>query len=85
MCKQLSSKNSDFNIKNIEILKKEFNCEVGLSDHSKDKSIALLSLRWSFNFEKHICIKNSKGLDSKFSIYGKQILDYRKKLIKVLN
>jgi pseudaminic acid synthase len=77
------AKNSDFNIKNIEILKKEFNCEVGLSDHSKDKSIALLSAYAGASiFEKHICIKNSKGLDSKFSIYGNQILDYRKEIDK---
>ena len=28
------SKNSDFNLNNIKILKNKFNCKVGLSDHS---------------------------------------------------
>ena len=27
------SKNSDFNLKNIKVLKNRFKCEVGLSDH----------------------------------------------------
>ena len=72
------AKNRDFNIKNIEILKKEFKCEVGLSDHSKDNSIALLSAYSGASiFEKHICLKNSRGLDREFSIHGKQILEYR--------
>ena len=72
------AKNSDFNIKNIQFLKKEFKCEVGLSDHSKDNSIALISAYSGATiFEKHICLKDSKSLDKEFSIYGKQILAYR--------
>ena len=32
------SKISDFNLNNIKIMKKKFNCEIGFSDHSKDLS-----------------------------------------------
>lgn len=72
------AKNSDFNIKNIKFLKKKFKCEVGLSDHSIDNTIALLAAYAGASiFEKHICLKNSNALDSKFSISGREILDYR--------
>ena len=73
------AKNEDFNLPNIKILQKKFKCEIGLSDHSTDNTIALLA---AFNgasiFEKHICLKNSNGLDRKFSIFDKEILSYRK-------
>lgn len=77
------AKNSDFNIKNIQFLKKKFKCEIGLSDHSNDNSIALLAAYSGASiFEKHICLKNSNALDSQFSIYGKEILDYRNTIDK---
>ena len=77
------AKNSDFNIKNIQLLKKKFKCEVGLSDHSNDNAIALLAAYAGASiFEKHICLKKSKGLDSKFSIHGRQILEYKESIEK---
>ena len=73
------SKNSDFNLKNIAILKKKFNCEVGLSDHSKDNLIAVLAVSQGATIiEKHIALENQKkGLDIKFSLKGKQIRIFR--------
>ena len=73
------AKISDFNLNNIKILKKKFNCKVGLSDHSKTHSVAAAAaLVGAEIFEKHICLKNSHSLDSSFSISGKDILKYKK-------
>ena len=74
------SKNSDFNIKNIKILKQKFKCEVGLSDHSKDNLIAALAVSQGATIiEKHIALENQKkGLDIEFSLKGKELREFRK-------
>ena len=55
------SKNSDFNLKNIEILRKKFKCDIGLSDHSKDNLIAALAVsQGAVVIEKHIALQNQK-------------------------
>ena len=61
----------DFNLNNIRILKKEFNCRVGLSDHSIDNNIAVAAVSAGAEiFEKHIACKDSKkSPDFKFSLY----------------
>jgi len=75
------SKNSDFNLHNIQIMKKKFNCEIGFSDHSNDFRIASTAVKLGATIvEKHISIKKVKSLDYDFSIYGSQIGDYKKKL-----
>ena len=80
------SKIEDFNLRNIEILKKKFNCEVGLSDHSNDNIIATLSLSLGARvFEKHIALVGTKSLDADFSLKGSEILDYRKNLDQSYN
>ena len=72
------SKNSDFNLNNIKILKKKFNCEVGFSDHSIDNKIAISAVSAGATVvEKHIGLKNVKALDSDFSISGKNISDFK--------
>lgn len=69
----------DFNINNIKILKEKFKCKVGLSDHSKDTSIAKAAIIAGAELiEKHIALDGQKnGLDIKFSLKGKQIKKFR--------
>ena len=55
------SKNTDFNLNNIKILKDKFNCTVGLSDHSKDERVALAAIAAGAEvIEKHIALDNQK-------------------------
>ena len=70
----------DFNLNNIRILKKEFNCRVGLSDHSIDNNIAVAAVSAGAEiFEKHIaCNDSKKSPDFKFSLYENEIGIYRK-------
>ena len=72
----------DFNLNNISILKKEFNCPVGLSDHSIDNNVAIAAIGAGAEiFEKHIASKDSKkSPDFKFSLFEKEIGLYRKLL-----
>ena len=72
------SSNKDFNLNNIEILKKKFKCKVGLSDHSLGSNIANLAIaKGAEVIEKHICLNNVKSVDSKFSLKGNNILKFR--------
>ena len=73
------SKNSDFNLNNIKILKEKFKCKVGLSDHSLDNRIAMAAVACGAEvIEKHIALDGQKkGLDIKFSLKGKMIRKFR--------
>jgi pseudaminic acid synthase len=72
------SKIKDFNLNNIKIMKKKFNCEIGFSDHSTDNNIAsAASLAGATVIEKHISLKKINALDSQFSISGEEILNYK--------
>ena len=77
------SKVEDFNLNNIKILKKKFNCEIGFSDHSNDFRIAILAKNIGARvFEKHIALQNQKcGFDIKFSLKGKEIRQFKDNLI----
>tara|TARA_B100002052_G_scaffold255080_1_gene245074 strand:- start:11322 stop:12356 length:1035 start_codon:yes stop_codon:yes gene_type:complete len=70
---------SDFNLNNINILKKKFKCSIGLSDHSKDNRVAISAVAIGADIiEKHIALKNQKkGLDINFSIKGDEIKKFR--------
>lgn len=73
----------DFNLRNIQVLKRKFNCKVGLSDHSKNNLVSTLSLSLGASiFEKHIALEGIKSLDSEFSLKGKEIMEYKKNLIQ---
>ena len=75
------SKIKDFNLNNIKILKKKFNCEVGFSDHSTDNKIATAAvLAGATVVEKHISLKNVKALDYEFSLSGKDIVDFKRSI-----
>ncbi len=70
----------DFNLNNIQILKKKFKCKVGISDHSNDNRVAIASIASGAEvIEKHIALDNQKkGLDINFSLKGKDIKKLRK-------
>ena len=72
------SKINDFNLNNIKILKEKFNCRVGLSDHSLGSKIASLAIsKGAEIIEKHICLKNIKSVDTKFSLNENEISKFR--------
>jgi pseudaminic acid synthase len=74
------AKSSDFNLNNIKILKENFDCPIGFSDHSIDSKIAGAAIAAGAEIiEKHIALDNQKrGLDIKFSIKGREIKEIRK-------
>ena len=76
------SKIEDFSLNNINILKQKFKCRVGFSDHSLDDTIAMTAVASGAEvIEKHIALEDqNKGLDIKFSIKGKKIKNFKKKL-----
>ena len=73
------SKNTDFNLNNIKILKNKFKCRVGLSDHSKDNRVAIAAIAAGAEIvEKHIALdKQKRGLDIEFSLKGKEIKKFK--------
>ena len=73
------SKNIDFNLNNIKILKNKFKCRVGLSDHSKDNRVAIAAVAAGAEVvEKHIALdKQKRGLDIEFSLKGKEIKKFK--------
>jgi len=78
------AKNKDFNLNNIKILQKKFDCEIGFSDHSVDNSVAMLAVASGVRIiEKHIALENqTKGLDIEFSIKGKEIRKFKEDMHK---
>jgi pseudaminic acid synthase len=72
------SKISDFNFKNIEILKKKFKCRVGFSDHSTNNLVAAIAVSSGADIvEKHIALKGQrKAPDIAFSAKGDEIKTY---------
>ena len=65
----------DFNLENINIMKKKFNCEIGLSDHSNNSIISKIAVSLGVRIiEKHIANENQKkGVDIAFSLKGSKI------------
>ena len=56
------AKVSDFNMYNIDILKKKFKCPIGFSDHSIDDDVAKSAILLGATIiEKHISFDNKKG------------------------
>ena len=80
------SKKNDFNLNNITSLKEKFKCEVGLSDHSIGSDIACMSIIKGANIiEKHICLKNVKAVDSKFSLNQYDIKNFVRQINLAFN
>ena len=78
------SRLEDFNLNNIQILKKMFKCTVGLSDHSEENIVAISSVAAGAEVvEKHISLDNdNSGLDSEFSISGNKIKKFKDDILK---
>ncbi len=76
---------SDFNLKNIPILKKKFKCRVGLSDHSTNNIVANTAVALGAEvIEKHIALSGQKkGLDIEFSLKGKEIKKFKDEINNV--
>lgn len=74
------SQEKDFNLNNIKILKKRYNCKIGFSDHSKNSKMAhLAAISGAEVFERHLALQNQKkGFDIKFSSKGKDFSNYVK-------
>tara|TARA_Y100000591_G_scaffold332839_1_gene371833 strand:- start:2610 stop:3362 length:753 start_codon:yes stop_codon:yes gene_type:complete len=66
----------DTNLTTIVNMRKKFDCEIGLSDHSigSTASISAISLGASI-IEKHICIDKKTGIDSFFSANPNEFKD----------
>jgi len=81
------SKVEDFNLYNIKIMKKHFNCRIGFSDHSKDNTIVAAAIAMGAEVvEKHIALENQKkGLDISFSLKGKEIKKYKECMNKTFS
>jgi N,N'-diacetyllegionaminate synthase len=68
------SKITEINLKALDIMKKKFNCEIGLSDHTKDyKSCIYAAFMGVRLFEKHFTLDNnfSNFIDHKVSLNPK--------------
>lgn len=62
----------DLNLKSINYMKKKFNCEIGLSDHSIGITAPIVSTAFGATvIEKHFKI-DEKGFDAKFSLNPSQ-------------
>ena len=68
---------NDSNIKTIQDLRKKFNIEIGLSDHTPGIGVAIASVAYGASIiEKHFTLnKDSGGLDDSFSINPKELKD----------
>lgn len=77
------AKVSDFNMYNIDLLKKKFNCPIGFSDHSIDNDVAKSAILLGATIiEKHISFDNKKGVDAKFSLSMKKFEKFRGEIDK---
>lgn len=76
------AKDSDINLNNLDILKKKFSCRVGFSDHTNNTNIACAAVAMGAEvIEKHIALNGQKkGLDIKFSLKGKEIQLFKKRI-----
>ena len=76
------AKLNDLNIKTIKDMKNKFNCEIGYSDHSIGYIAANSSIHYGASFiEKHICLDNEKGIDSKFSLKVSKLKEFKDQLL----
>ena len=67
-------------------MKDKFKCEIGYSDHSLGSSAANSSIHYGASFiEKHICLDDENGIDSKFSLKVSKLKDFKKELLNTYN
>jgi N,N'-diacetyllegionaminate synthase len=72
---QYPAKDQDMNLRCIETLRQEFDCPVGLSDHTVDHLSATVAVGFGMNIlEKHITLeKNYPGPDHIFALEPKDL------------
>jgi sialic acid synthase SpsE len=77
------AKLKDVNIKTIKDMKNRFNCEIGYSDHTIGYTAANSAIHYGASFiEKHICLDNEKGIDSKFSLKVSKLKEFKDQLLQ---
>ena len=77
------AKLEDLNIKTIKDMKNKFNCEIGYSDHSLGNIAANSSIHYGASFvEKHVCLDDEKGIDSKFSLKISKLKKFKTQLLE---
>ncbi len=74
---------TDVNLETIKLLRSEYGCEVGISDHTKGTLVSTLSIAYGVKIiERHFTIdRRDKSADSDFSIEPEEL----KKLAKDVN
>ena len=71
------SNHLDFDLNNLEIYKKKFNCRIGLSDHSIGTLVPSIAIaKGAVVIEKHVCLNNIKTVDSEFSLKSSDFKDF---------
>ncbi len=64
----------NLNLSTIKDMRERFNCEIGYSDHSIGFNASIGAIHFGASFiEKHICLNNKTGIDSKFSLEVKEL------------
>tara|TARA_B100000787_G_C16175467_1_gene288744 strand:- start:494 stop:1537 length:1044 start_codon:yes stop_codon:yes gene_type:complete len=77
------AKSKDINLETILDMKKLFKCEIGFSDHTVGYNAAIGAVHYGASFiEKHICINNKIGIDSKFSLEVNKIKEFKNEIEK---
>ena len=77
------AKIDDLNLKTIKDIKNKFNCEIGYSDHSIGYAAANSAIHYGASFiEKHVCLDNEKGIDSKFSLKVSKLKELKSQLLE---
>ena len=72
---------NEMNLKTLKELKKKFNCEVGLSDHTKGFTSAITSVALGASvIEKHVKLNKKKSIDDSFSLDMVQFKEFVKKI-----
>ena len=75
------AKNDNLNLSTIKDMRKKFNCEIGYSDHSIGSNAAIGAIHYGASFiEKHVCLDNKTGIDSKFSLNVNELPELKKEI-----
>ena len=79
------NKNENSYLANISYLKEKFDCEIGLSDHSKSIKVPLIARAMGVKYiEKHFMLNNKhKCVDSPVSITADQFLKLNNKIKEI--
>ena len=59
-------------------MRKNFKCEIGFSDHTIGFDAPKAAIHNGASFvEKHVCLNNKLGIDSKFSLKASQVKELK--------